>query len=173
MAVGRCPRRDRRQRQVAGPDGQGVQAPARRRREPAVRLDGKLPQRRRREGVHRPPDPRRISTMGLHLTAGDLAGPLPAEIVGLPTAPRPGGSRARQAAAPQLRPPVHRRDRHDTPAPAHRPTPGGTRRLLQTTDLPVEEVARHCSLGTAVDLGLHLAGDARHHSRSLPTHFPR
>jgi transcriptional regulator GlxA family with amidase domain len=35
------------------------------------------------------------------------------------------------------------------------------RRVLESTDITVEEVARRCGLGTAANLCLHLARDAR------------
>lgn len=34
------------------------------------------------------------------------------------------------------------------------------RRLLEATDLPIDDVANHCGLGTAANLRLHLARDA-------------
>jgi transcriptional regulator GlxA family with amidase domain len=34
------------------------------------------------------------------------------------------------------------------------------RRLLEATDLPIEEVAQRCGLGTAANLRLHLAREA-------------
>ncbi|MEU3844738.1 helix-turn-helix domain-containing protein [Streptomyces sp. NPDC028635] len=43
------------------------------------------------------------------------------------------------------------------------------RRLLELTDLPVEEIARRCGLGTAANLRLHLARDAA----TTPTGYRR
>jgi transcriptional regulator GlxA family with amidase domain len=43
------------------------------------------------------------------------------------------------------------------------------RRLLEATDLPVEEIARRCGLGTAANLRLHLARDAA----TTPTGYRR
>jgi AraC family transcriptional activator FtrA len=43
------------------------------------------------------------------------------------------------------------------------------RRLLESTDLPVEEVAHRCGLGTAANLRLHLSRD----TRTTPTAYRR
>lgn len=43
------------------------------------------------------------------------------------------------------------------------------RRLLETTDLSIEEIARHCGLGTATNLRQHLARDAQ----TTPTAYRR
>lgn len=43
------------------------------------------------------------------------------------------------------------------------------RRLLETTDLPIDQVAEHCGLGTAANLRLHLSRDAS----TTPTAYRR
>ena len=43
------------------------------------------------------------------------------------------------------------------------------RRLLETTDLPIDQVAEHCGLGTAANLRLHLSRDAA----TTPTAYRR
>ena len=47
-----------------------------------------------------------------------------------------------------------------------------TERLLEATDLTIDEVARRCGLGTAVNLRTHLARHLRIHADGLPHRVP-
>ncbi len=47
------------------------------------------------------------------------------------------------------------------------------RRLLEVSDLPVDEIARRSGLGSPANLRVHLARDAEHHPSRLPRRLPR